>query len=62
MGEELEKLLFEYRDKFGDGFPTFQLFRGLNEEERIAMVKKCLSLGKDAYDLELVSDDLDIEY
>ena len=58
----LDKLLEEYIDKFGEGFPTFQVFRGITEEERIAVVQECIDKGKNAYELGLCSLDDDLYY
>mgnify|MGYP003293611022 CR=1 FL=1 len=60
--EKLQKLLDEYLETFGDGFPTFQLFRTRTIEERIELVQMCLDKGKDAYELGLVTLDEDTEY
>ena len=62
MEEELDRILMEYTRKFGDGFPTFQLFRGQPVDECIEMVKRCLDAGKDTYDLGLVTDEMDRSY
>lgn len=59
---KLQQLLDEYLETFGDGFPTFQLFRTRTTEECIDLVQMCLEKGKDAYELGLVTLDEDTEY
>ena len=41
----LEELLNEYRDRFGENFPVM-LFRGTPEGDLIQMIQKCLSDDK----------------
>ena len=60
--EELDNLLLEYARTFGEGFPTFQLFRSRTTEECIELIKRCLDEKKTAYDLGLVTDDEDTLY
>ena len=62
MPEELDSILMKYTERFGEGFPTFQLFRGRSEEECSELVRLCLERGKDAYEMGLVTDDPDILY
>jgi hypothetical protein len=62
MVEELDNLLFEYTLKFGDGFPTFQLFRGLPTDECVKIVRRCLDENKTAYELGLVTASDDVQY
>ena len=58
----LDKKLSEYAERFGDGFPMYQLGRGLSDDEIIKIINECLEAGKDAYDLGFVTDDEDVEY
>lgn len=58
MNEKLK----QYSERFGDGFPMMPLAWGRTEEQVIALIDKCLSANKDAYELGLVSDEDDIEY
>ena len=59
----LERLLKEYAEKFGDGFPMIPVAWGITEEEVCEMIKKCIDEGKDAYEMGLVDDiDDDVMY
>lgn len=58
----LDKLLDEYAEKFGDGFPMIPLAWGKTDEEVCDTIRKCIEAGKDAYELGLVSDDDDMDY
>lgn len=58
----MDEKLDEYTARFGDGFPMIPLGFGRSEEEVIAIVDKCLELGKDVYELGLVTDDFDVKY
>ena len=58
----LDKLLEEYIDKFGEGFPTYQVLRDKTEEESIKIIQECIDKGKDAYELGFCTLDDDIEY
>lgn len=58
----MEELLRRYAEMFGDGFPSYQLARGKTDAEVMDIIKRCLEAGKDAYELGLVTDDLDIDY
>lgn len=51
----IEKLK-EYREKFGEGFPTYQLARGKSEEEINAIIDHCISAQKNVYDLGILPD------
>lgn len=62
MSEKLEKLLFKYLQKFGDGFPTFQLMAGRTEKETIAIIEECLKKGEDVYQLGYCTIDLEVDY
>lgn len=57
-----DELLFEYLDRFGEGFPTFQMCRGRSEEESDAIIRECITKGKTAYELGYCSLDEDIQY
>lgn len=62
MIEKLDELLIEYVEKFGEGFPTYQIARTKTTAEVIGIIKKCLSSEKDAYELGYVTDDLNTMY
>lgn len=58
----MDELLKRYSEMFGDGFPMYQLGRGRTDDEIADIIKRCLNEGKDAYELGLVTDELDIFY
>lgn len=60
--KELEKYLKKYAKTFGEGFPTYQLARGRSPEEVIEIIKRCIDVKKDVYELGLVTLDEDTEY
>lgn len=60
--DKLEKKLQEYRERFREGFPTFQLMRSRTDDEVIEIIDECLEKGRDAYDLGYVSDDPGMDY
>lgn len=62
MIEKLDRLLVEYANKFGEGFPTYQIARMKTTAEVIGIIEECLNSGKDAYELGYVTDDLDVKY
>lgn len=62
MDEELDRLMFEYNNRFNEGFPSFQLFRTRSDKECVEIIKRCLDEGKTAYEIGLVTDDQDLEY
>lgn len=41
----MEKLLEEYVDKFNENFPIF-LLKGIDEDEIMEMIKKCIDEDK----------------
>lgn len=53
----LEQYLEEYYERFGEGFPMYQLGRGNSEADVAKIVRRCLNEGKDAYELGLVDED-----
>lgn len=59
---EIDFYYAQYAERFGDGFPSYQLARGRTDDEVIDIIKRCLAEGKDAYALGLVTDDLDVLY
>lgn len=59
---KIDKLMIEYAEKFGDGFPSFEIARGMSDEEAEKIIQECLDKGKDAYELGYVQDDDDILY
>lgn len=58
MMEHMKK----YAEKFGDGFPMFQIGRSRTDEEIVEIIKECIEKGKDAYELGYVTDDPDVLY
>lgn len=46
-----------YAEKFEEGFPMIPLGWGKSDEEVVKIIKRCLKLGKDVYELGLVKDD-----
>lgn len=59
---KVEEYLRQYRERFKEGFPMYQLGRGRTSEEIIAIIKDCLKQDKDVYAMGLVTDDEDIDY
>lgn len=59
---EVDEYLKKYAQTFDEGFPMYQLGRTRSEKEIIEIIKRCLDEQKTAYDLGLVTDDLEIEY
>lgn len=59
---KIDEYLQKYVDAFEEGFPMYQLGRTRTESEIIEIIERCLKEKKTAYDLKLVTDDLDIEY
>jgi hypothetical protein len=58
----MEELLERYNETFGDAFPTFELMRTMTDREVMEIIKRCLSEGRDAYELGYVTDDMDVKY
>ena len=58
----LDDYLAKYAEAFGDGFPMYPLGCGRTNEEVIEIIKRCLEAEKDAYEMGLVTDDLDVDY
>ena len=54
--------LMEYAKRFGEGFPTIPLAWGRTDEEVEKIIDKCLSTGKDVYELGLLTLDEDVKY
>lgn len=59
---KLDTYLEKYAKAFEDGFPMYQVGRGRNEEEVIEIIKRCLKVKKDVYELGLAVDDDEVEY
>lgn len=59
---KIDDYLRKYAETFGEGFPMYQLGRTRTDGEIIEIIEKCLNEKKNAYDLGLVTDDLDIDY
>lgn len=53
----MDEYLTMYFEKFGEGFPMYQLGRGRNDDEVIAIIKSCIEAGKDVYEMGLIPDD-----
>lgn len=53
----LDDLFARYIDKFGDGFPSYQLLRGKTEEESCEIVQRCIDAERDAYELGLCAEE-----
>lgn len=58
----MDELLFDYYEEFGDGFPMYQIGRTRTDAETEKIIKRCLELKQDAYELGYVTDDMDILY
>ena len=58
----LEKKLSEYVDRFNEGFPMIPLGWGRSDDEIIELIDKCLQANKNAYEMGLVTEDIDIIY
>ena len=61
MSENLIKYINAYDNQF-DSFPTFQLVPGRSENQVIAIIKECLTKGKDVYELGYLVLDPNIIY
>lgn len=61
MTSETMELLKRYAKEFDEGFPMYQVGRGLEENQIAEIVKKCLREGKDAYQLGYAEDSDDYE-
>ena len=59
---KIDDYLRKYAETFGEGFPMYQLGRTRTDGENIEIIEKCLNEKKNAYDIGLVTDDLDIDY
>lgn len=62
MEEKLDGLMMDYINTFGEGFPSFQVFRGRETQECIDIVERCLREQKDAYELGYATLEEDTEY
>lgn len=58
----MDELMEQYAQKFGEGFPSFQICGTVSDDEAIKIIKDCLAKGKDAYALGYCTDDMNIEY
>ena len=58
----LDAKLSAYTMKFNDGFPMMPLGWGRSDDEIIEIIDRCLTEGKDVYELGYLEDDNDIEY
>lgn len=62
MEEQFDELLGAYIDKFGEGFPTYQICRGRTIEESVEIIRECIAKEKDAYELGYCTLDEDVYY
>lgn len=62
MSEKIQEALKKYSEMFGDHFPTFELLRGLNEDESLKLINECIEKKKDVYELGYLEDDMDVLY
>ncbi|WP_288832075.1 hypothetical protein [uncultured Megasphaera sp.] len=58
--EELDKALELYEKTFDDSFPTIPLLMDKSKTEVVEIINKCISEGKDVYDLGYLSLDHDM--
>lgn len=58
----MDELLKAYAEEFGEGFPMYQIARTRTDAETEKIIKECLDLKQDAYELGYVTDDMDILY
>lgn len=58
----MDELLKAYAEEFGEGFPMFQVGMTRTNTETEEIIKRCLDLKQDAYELGYVTDDMDILY
>lgn len=58
----LDDYMMEYLDKFGEGFPMYQLGRGRSQGEIIEMIKDCLENSLDVYEMGFLALPDDEEY
>ena len=57
MSEEFIELMEQYSKMFNDGFPSIPLYGGNDAEERCTkIIKHCLEVKKDVYELGYYSD------
>ena len=62
MPEELLEAMNDYREVFGDSFPTIPLAVYSPPDEAIAIIRECLEKKKDVYELGYVTSDSSIMY
>lgn len=60
--KELDKALELYETTFDDSFPTIPLLMDKSKAEVMEIINKCVSAGKDVYDMGYLSLDDDIIY
>jgi len=53
----MDEYLALYNERFGEGFPMYQLGRGRTDDEVIEIIKRCIDTGTDVYTMGLVSED-----
>ena len=62
MSSNIDKYLDAYWEKFGEGYPMYQLGRGRTDDEIIGIIQKCLETGQDVYAMGLIDEDEDVQY
>ena len=60
--KELDKALELYEKTFDDSFPTIPLLMDKSKTEVVEIINKCISEGKDVYDMGYLSLDNDSIY
>lgn len=59
---EIDKAIELYEKTFHDPFPTIPVLRDKSKAEVVEIINKCISEGKDVYDMEYLSLDNDSIY
>lgn len=57
-----ESKLNEYKEAFGDQFPTYPLMLTRTEEQAIEMIDSCIKNKKDVYAMGYLKDDPNIQH
>ena len=60
--EKLEKAQIAYAEKFGEGFPMFQLATNRSDDEIIAIIEECVKSGKNVYERGIVKNGENVLY
>ena len=59
---DLDNRLIEYTERFGEGFPTVPLAWGRSDADVVEIIDKCLTAGKNVYDMGYLTLDPDVKY